>query len=98
MDLEKVREQLLEVYDPELGLNVVELGLIYHMEEVADGQLVIDMTLTTPGCPMHDTMSEAVEWAAGRVDGVEDVRVNVVWNPPWTPARMNDQARAKLGF
>lgn len=98
IDIEQVREKLTEVLDPELGLNVIELGLVYEISEPADGDLIIRMTMTTPGCPMHDNISEAVEWALFRVDGVASIKVDVVWDPPWTPEMMTDEAKAKLGF
>ncbi|RIV21837.1 metal-sulfur cluster assembly factor [Alicyclobacillaceae bacterium I2511] len=98
IDLEQVRSALQEVYDPELGLNVVELGLVYDISEPADRDLVIRMTMTTPGCPMHDNISDAVEWAALQVPDVASVKVDVVWDPPWSPERMSVQARMKLGM
>ncbi|GGJ07012.1 hypothetical protein GCM10010885_15220 [Alicyclobacillus cellulosilyticus] len=99
IDLDEVREKLRqEVYDPEIGINVVDLGLIYDIAEPEEGLLHIRMTMTTPGCPAHDTLAEAVEWAAAQVFGVADVRVEVVWDPPWSPAMMSEAARAQLGW
>ncbi|MBX5436971.1 MAG: DUF59 domain-containing protein [Alicyclobacillaceae bacterium] len=98
INLDEVRERLKEVYDPEIGVNVVDLGLIYRIEETEEGRLHIEMTMTTPGCPAHDTLSEAVEWAASQVFGVGLVEVDVVWDPPWTPEMMTDDARRALGW
>lgn len=98
IDLTEVEEKLKDVYDPEIGVNVVDLGLIYKVEEPEEGTLHIEMTMTTPGCPAHDTLSEAVEWAAAQAFGVGLVQVDVVWDPPWTPELMSEEAKAFLGF
>ncbi len=98
INLDEVREKLKEVYDPEIGVNVVDLGLIYGLEEQGEGNLVVTMTMTTPGCPAHDTISQSVEWSAAQVFGVAMVQVDVVWDPPWNPEMMSDQARMELGF
>ena len=84
---ERVTEALRDVFDPELGLSVVDLGLIYRVE-IDAGQVRIDMTLTTRGCPLHDSMTEWVRQAVGRVPGVVDVAVALTFEPPWTPDRM----------
>lgn len=97
MDKSEMMEQLKLVYDPELGVNVVDLGLIYDLEET-DGDIAIRMTLTTPGCPMHDTIAGGVERALRHMEGVKSVNVEVVWNPPWSPERMSDAAKQQLGF
>lgn len=98
ISLDEVREKLKEVFDPEIGVNVVDLGLIYGIEEHDEGNLVVTMTMTTPGCPAHDTISRSVEWSAAQVFGVAMVHVDVVWDPPWTPEMMSDAARMELGF
>lgn len=98
IDLEEVREKLKEVYDPEIGINVFDLGLIYKMEEPEEGTLHIEMTMTTPGCPAHDSISGSVEWTAAQAFGVAMVYVDVVWDPPWTPEMMTPEAQALLGF
>ncbi|WP_425387073.1 metal-sulfur cluster assembly factor [Alicyclobacillus contaminans] len=98
MDIEEVREKLRDVYDPEIGVNVVDLGLIYKLEEVREGSLYIEMTMTTPGCPAHDTLRDSVEWAAAQAFGVGLVQVNVVWDPPWNPDKMSDEAKEFLGY
>lgn len=96
--LDEVREQLKEVYDPEIGINVVDLGLIYKLEEPEEGTLRVEMTMTTPGCPAHDMISGNVEWAAAQVFGVAMVYVDVVWDPPWSPEKMSVEAQEQLGF
>ena len=98
VDLTLVREALTDVFDPELGLNVIELGLIYNIAEGQSGDVVIAMTMTTKGCPMHDHISEAVQWAALQVPHVASVRVDVIWDPPWSPERMTSEAKEKLGW
>ena len=95
--VEEVLENLKEVYDPELGVNVVDLGLVYNVA-VEDGIARIRMTLTTPGCPMHDTIVGGVKWALGRMPEIQDVDVNVVWEPRWSPEMMTDEAKNQLYF
>ena len=84
---EQVRRALEDVYDPELGLSVIALGLVYGVD-IADGGVRITMTLTTPDCPIHGAMLEWVRQAVLALPGVEDVRVIVTFDPPWTPDRM----------
>ncbi len=85
------------VYDPELGLSVVSLGLVYDLRE-QDGAVVVEMTLTTPGCPASESLPAIARDAiAYAVPGVE-VDVRVVWDPPWTPARLDEAAAEALGF
>lgn len=94
---EQVMNALREVYDPELGLNIVDLGLVYGVD-IADNQVNVTMTLTTPGCPLHNTMAQGAEMAVRRLPGVESAAVQVVWDPPWTPERMSEAARQQLGW
>ncbi len=98
IDLVEVREKLKEVFDPEIGINVVDLGLIYKIEELQEGMLHIEMTMTTPGCPAHENISQAVEWTAALAGGVEMAKVDVVWTPPWSPDMMSASAREQLNF
>ncbi|MBE3553244.1 MAG: DUF59 domain-containing protein [Kyrpidia tusciae] len=98
IDQDILREALKMVLDPEIGINVVDLGLIYGIEEPEKGVVLIRMTMTTPGCPAHTSLSEAVRRAAARVPGVEKAVVEVVWDPPWTPERLSEAARARLGW
>ena len=90
-------EELRFVYDPELGLNVVDLGLVYRLQ-VASGEVEVDMTLTTPGCPMGETMPEAVRQALFMLPGVKEVHLRLVWEPRWEPEMMSDAARRELGW
>ncbi|HZP36366.1 MAG TPA: metal-sulfur cluster assembly factor [Methylomirabilota bacterium] len=88
---EQVTEALREVFDPELGMSVVDLGLIYDVA-IDAGRVHVTMTLTTQGCPLHDSMSDWVRQAVGRLPGVEDVAVTIVFDPPWTPDRIRQDA------
>ena len=88
---EQITEALREVFDPELGMSVVDLGLIYDVA-IDAGRVHITMTLTTQGCPLHDSMTEWVRQAVGRIPGVEDVVVVIVFDPPWTPDRIRQDA------
>ena len=90
-------QQLESVYDPELGINLVDLGLVYRLE-VKEGKVEVEMTLTTPGCPMSDSMPEAVERALLMIPGVSKVTVDLVWVPPWEPEMMTDRAKRELGW
>jgi len=89
---EQVTEALREVFDPELGMSVVDLGLIYGIE-VDAGRVRVEMTLTTQGCPLHDSMTRWVRQAVATVPGVADVEVVLTFEPPWTPERMGQGAR-----
>jgi metal-sulfur cluster biosynthetic enzyme len=84
---DQITQALREVFDPELGMSVVDLGLIYDVQ-VEAGRVRITMTLTTPGCPLHDSMTEWVRQAAGRIPGVDEVEVAITFEPPWTPDRI----------
>ncbi len=91
-------EVLRDVYDPELGVNVVDLGLVYNVDVSEEGHVTIAMTLTTPGCPMHESIGEGVGRALQGVPGVTSVEIRLVWYPPWDPARMTEEGRRMLGF
>ena len=95
---EQVYAALKKCMDPEIPVNVVDLGLIYGVK-VADGKDVdIKMTMTTRGCPLHDTLVSDVKRYVGKVNGVGDINVNIVWDPPWSLEKMNKDVREKLGF
>ncbi len=95
---EQVYAALKKCMDPEIPVNVVDLGLIYGVK-VADGKDVdINMTMTTRGCPLHDTLVSDVKRYVGKVNGVGNVNVNIVWDPPWSLEKMNQDVREKLGF
>ncbi len=93
-----VVEALHTVYDPEIPVDIYELGLIYDIDVEASGVVTVKMTLTAPGCPSAQYLPVEVESKVKRVPGVSDVRVEVVWDPPWTPDRMSEAARLQLGF
>jgi FeS assembly SUF system protein len=96
--LEPVLEALKTVRDPEIPLDLVELGLIYELIVKKGGLVYVEMTLTTPACPVAANMPSEVEAAIRTVSGVSDVRVNLVWSPPWSPERMSEEARLELGL
>ena len=94
----RITEALRQVYDPEIPVNIYDLGLIYRLEVDKDGKVDIDMTLTAPGCPVAQTFPGTLEGAVKAVEGVSDAHVELVWDPPWTPERMSEAARLQLGF
>ncbi len=94
---EAVVNALKDIYDPEIPVNIYDLGLIYNVE-INDGHVLITMTLTTPHCPVAESMPGEVELRVGAVPGVGDAEVNLVWDPPWSPANMSDEARLELGM
>lgn len=89
---------LKTVYDPEIPVDIYELGLIYKVDLADDRLLTIEMTLTAPGCPVAGEMPGWVEGALRGIEGVEDVKVNMTFDPPWTPDRMSDEAKLELGY
>lgn len=96
---ENVIEQLKTVIDPELNINIVDLGLIYDVTIDQDKRdVTITMTLTTPGCPLSMVFEEWVPEAAKKVKSVKDVRINLVWEPPWDPDKMSDETKENLGI
>ncbi|MEO2207330.1 metal-sulfur cluster assembly factor [Paenibacillus pabuli] len=90
-------ECLKEVYDPELGVNIVDLGLVYEVQE-EPGRVWVRMTLTTPGCPLHDTILGAVKWVLQEHTDHKDVDVQLVWEPQWSPEMMSNEAKEMLGY
>lgn len=96
--LEPVLEALKTVRDPEIPLNLVELGLIYELIVKKGGLVYVEMTLTTPNCPVAASMPGEVETAIRGVPEVADVRVKLVWSPPWSPDRMSEEGRLELGM
>lgn len=94
-----VREALKEVYDPEIGVNIVDLGLVYELDVKDGGVVDVTMTLTTPACPLGPYIESEVQSAlVGNVPGVSDAKVNLVWSPPWDPSMMTEDAKLELGF
>lgn len=86
------------VYDPEIPVNIYELGLIYNVDIGPSGDVAIEMTLTSPACPVAGELPGEVETRVREVDGVSEVVVELVWDPPWTPDRMTEAARLELGM
>jgi len=95
---ERIVEALKSVYDPEIPVDIYELGLIYDVEISEDGDAVITMTLTTPHCPVAESMPAEVELRVLSVPGIRDAEVKLVWDPPWDPSKMSDEARLELGM
>ena len=95
---EAVIDALKDIFDPEIPVNIYDLGLIYGVVVADDGGVVVAMTLTTPHCPVAESMPGEVELRVGAVPGVRDAEVNLVWDPPWDPAKMSDEARLELGM
>ncbi len=94
-----VRTALRDVYDPELGVNVVDLGLIYEVEINNDeGKIHVDMTLTSPGCPVGPMVIADIHRALSIFDDVKDVDVELVWSPYWNPSMMSEEAKEELGY
>ena len=91
-------DALKEIYDPEIPVNIYDLGLIYGVDVTEDGHAVVTMTLTTPHCPVAESMPGEVELRVGAVPGVGDAQVNLVWDPPWDPQKMSDEAKLELGM
>ena len=93
---QKVIDALKTVFDPEIPVDLYELGLIYKCEVTPDNDVIIQMTLTTPNCPVADEMPRKVKEAVDAVPGVNNVAVDLVWDPPWDMSRMSDVARLEL--
>ena len=95
---EAVIAALRDIFDPEIPVNIYDLGLIYGVDITEDGGATITMTLTTPHCPVAESMPGEVELRVSSVPGIRDAEVNLVWDPPWDPAKMSDEARLELGM
>ena len=93
-----VIEAMRQVYDPEIPVNIYDLGLIYAFEISPQGDVIVEMSLTAPGCPVAGEMPGSVAEAISAVPGVGRVEVRLVWDPPWTPARMSEDAKLALGM
>jgi len=94
---ETIRQALRQVKDPELDLNIVDLGLVYDIE-VADGDVRINMTLTSPGCPAGPMITNDAYKVVRALEGVKDVDIDIVWEPYWTPDKIDPKVRAMMGF
>lgn len=95
---EGVIAALKEIFDPEIPVNIYDLGLIYGVDVSPDGAVAVTMTLTTPHCPVAESMPGEVELRVAAVPGVRDCEVNLVWDPPWDMAKMSDEAKLELGM
>jgi metal-sulfur cluster biosynthetic enzyme len=100
IDKERLKEEILEalkvVRDPEIPVNVVDLGLVYKLDVDDEGHVDIDMTLTSMGCPVQDLIQSDAELAVMKVDGVSRVSVDFVWSPPWSPQKMTDDGKKQM--
>ena len=95
---EKVIKEIKKVYDPEIPVNIYELGLIYKIEIDSKNVVKIDMTLTTPNCPVADSLPKQVKEYILNVKGVSDVNLNLVWDPPWDKSKMSEAAKLELNL
>ena len=102
VELDRITQDVIRalktVYDPEIPVDIYELGLIYKVDLSDERLLTVDMTLTAPGCPVAEEMPGWVEGAVRGIDGVEDIKVNMTFEPPWTPEKMSDEAKLELGW
>ncbi len=102
LDIEQLKEAVITalktVYDPEIPVNIYDLGLIYAVDIDAAGNANIQMTLTTPGCPVAQTFPQTVEETVKAVAGITDAKVELVWDPPWTQEKMTEAAKLQLGI
>ena len=94
----RIVEAICQVFDPEIPVNIYELGLIYRLDVERDGMVEIDMTLTSPACPVAGSLPGDVETRVREVGGVNDVHIELVWEPPWSPEKMTEAARLELGM
>ena len=94
---EKVINEIKKIYDPEIPVNIYELGLIYKIE-VKDNKVMIEMTLTSPNCPVAESLPNSVKENILKIDGVGDVDLKIVWDPPWTKERMSEAAKLELNL
>ncbi len=95
---QKILQNLKKVYDPEIPMNIVDLGLIYELHWTDDSTVKITMTLTAPGCPVAGILAEEVKAAAQAAGGIKEAIVDLIWEPPWTPDRMSDLAKRTFGY
>ncbi|MCB1864591.1 MAG: SUF system Fe-S cluster assembly protein [Chromatiales bacterium] len=95
---QQIVDQLRTVFDPEIPVNIYDLGLVYDIEIDDDRNVIVDMTLTTPGCPVAMSFPATVEGKVREVPGVASARVELVWDPPWTTDRMTDEVKLELGL
>lgn len=94
---ELILDHLRGVIDPEIGCNIVDLGLVYSVK-IDPPRVAVTMTLTTPGCPMHDSLASGAKMSLLNIEGVEDASVEIVWDPPWNPGMMTEEGRLHVGM
>ena len=94
---EAVMEKLKEVKDPELHINIVDLGFVYNVK-IDKGMVIVDMTLTSPACPIGPLILESIEESIKKIKGVKGVTVNLIWEPAWSPDKMSEEAKMELGI
>ena len=97
-DKAKIKDALKNVVDPEIGMNIVDLGLIYYIEISDNGKIKIEMTMTSPMCPAADIILENTKHFAGLAEGVTGVEIVLVWDPPWGPEKMTEEGKAQMDF
>ena len=95
---EKIIKEIKKIYDPEIPVNIFELGLIYKIEIIDNKKVLIEMTLTSPNCPVAESLPNSVKENILRIDGVEDVELKLVWDPPWTKEKMSEAAKLELNI
>ncbi|MCZ6789541.1 MAG: metal-sulfur cluster assembly factor [Chloroflexi bacterium] len=98
VSVEQVREALKDVFDPEIPVNVIDLGLVYEMDVSDSNEVFVKMTLTAPGCGMGPYIAQQAEWAVAEIEGVEDVNVELTFDPPWTPDMLTEDGKVLLGL
>ena len=95
---EKIIKEIKKIYDPEIPVNIFELGLIYKIEVFNNKKALIEMTLTSPNCPVAESLPNSVKENILKIDGVEDVELKLVWDPPWTKEKMSEAAKLELNL
>ena len=95
---DKIIEEIKKIYDPEIPVNIYDLGLIYKIDVKDDNNITIDMTLTSPNCPVADSLPNTVKGNVLKIDGIKDVKINLVWDPPWTKDKMSETAKIELNL
>jgi len=95
---EKIIKEIKKIYDPEIPVNIFELGLIYKIDIIDNKKALIEMTLTSPNCPVAESLPNSVKENILKIDGVEDVELKLVWDPPWTKDKMSESAKLELNL
>ena len=95
---EKIIKEIKKIYDPEIPVNIFELGLIYKIEVIDNKKALIEMTLTSPNCPVAESLPNSVKENISKIVGVEDVELKLVWDPPWTKEKMSEAAKLELNL